>query len=119
MIASGEFAMISRSLSILATVLLMSAAPAHAQLNFHHRPAKDPYRNLFVTQQAGRDKPRAEIDFSSKNTPPQLQKPFLMCGTLVVPSDPSVDLKIRVGPREDGVWHTMRVVPPPACNDRQ
>ena len=108
--------MVSRDLGMCAVALIMSVAPVVAQLNFEHRPAKDPYRNLFAAQPANRDKPRVDIDPAPKNAPPQRQKPFVMCGTLVVPADPSVDPKIRVGPREDGVWDTIRVVPPPACN---
>jgi len=32
------------------------------------------------------------------------------------PVDPRVDPKIRVGPRDEGVGHTMRVIPPPPCD---
>jgi hypothetical protein len=105
-------------LSMLAAVLLTSAAPASAQLNFQHHPSKDPYRSLFGGEATTRDKPRIQPDFDRKDTPPQPQKPFMMCGTLVVPVDPSVDRRIRVGPREDGVWDTMRVVKPRPCDDR-
>src|SRR5262245_57793902 len=110
--------MLNRRLSMFTAALLTSAAPVFAQLNFQHPPAKDPYRNLFAGQVATRDKPRIESDLATKNAAPQQKKPFMMCGTLVVPADPSVDPKIRVGPREDGVWDTMRVVKPPACNDK-
>jgi len=110
--------MIGRRLSMLAAVLLASVAPASAQLNFRHHPSKDPYRSLFGGEIATRDKPRMQGDVTTKNTPPQPQKPFVMCGTLVVPADPGVDPKIRVGPREDGVWDTMRVVKPRPCDGK-
>jgi hypothetical protein len=108
--------MINRWFSILAAMLLTSAAPALAQQNFRHRPATDPYRNLFTTPQVSGDTPRVERHLTKKDIPAQRQKPVLNCGMLVVPADPSVDPKIRVGPREDAVWNTMRVVPPPTCN---
>jgi hypothetical protein len=87
---------------------------AGAQLNFQHHPTKDPYRNLFVGTPVDQ-KPVAREADPGANTP---QKPVVACGTLVVPSDPTGDPKIRVGPREDGVGHTMRVLAPPACNAR-
>jgi hypothetical protein len=107
----------SRHLSMSLALLVMVVPPAFAQLNFQHQPAKDPYRNLFATPQTDRDTPRDESTRAATNAPPQRKKTILMCGTLVVPSDPSVDPKIRVGPREDGVAQTMRVLPPPACAD--
>jgi hypothetical protein len=39
----------------------------------------------------------------------------VVCGTLVVPADPNVDSKMRVGPLEDQVQHKLRIVPPPMC----
>ena len=106
--------MVSRCLSAGALALVVSAAPAFAQLNFQHHPTKDPYRNLFVGKPVDQ-KPLAREADPGTNTP---QTPVVACGTLVVPSDPTVDPKIRVGPREDGVGHTMRVLPTPACNAR-
>jgi hypothetical protein len=85
--------MINRWLSILAAMLLTSAAPALAQQNFRHRPATDPYRNLFTTPQVSGDTPRVERHLTKKDIPAQRQKPVLNCGMLVVPADPSVSIR--------------------------
>jgi hypothetical protein len=114
MINPEALVMVSRCLSAGATALVVSATPAFAQLNFQHHPT-DPYRNLFAGKPVDQRPLLAREAGLGTNTP---QKPVVACGTLVVPSDPTVDPKIRVGPREDGVGHTMRVLPPPACNNR-
>lgn len=107
--------MIRNHLSACAAVLLVGVAPASAQLNFQHHPTKDPYRSLFAGPSAARTSPPSKIRLAIEpraSTPP---RPVVACGMLVVPADPAVDPRIRVGPREDGVGHTMRVIPTPPC----
>ena len=108
--------MVSRHLSACAVALVLSAAPAPARLNFQHHPAKDPYRNLFAGKPADRKMPPREANLEAGTGTRAPRKPIVACGTLVVPIDPRVDPKIRVGPRDEGVGHTMRVIPPPPCD---
>ena len=107
--------MVGRHLSACAVALALSAAPAYAQLNFQHHPAKDPYRNLFAGTQADRNASRREAKLEAGTGTITPRNPVVACGTMVVPADPRVDPKIRVGPRDDGIGHTMRVIPPPPC----
>jgi hypothetical protein len=46
-----------------------------------------------------------------KSTP----KPAVVCGMTLVPADPKVDPKMRVGPPDRGVAFTMRAIPPTVC----
>ena len=101
----------SRRLPLVAVLLLASATTAFAQLSFEHNPKKDPYRNLFGERDpAQKTKPRATV--IRRATP---QKPFVVCGTLIVPADPKVDSKMRVAPPDDHVEHKLRIVTPPIC----
>jgi len=103
--------MVSRRIPLVGALLLVSATAAFAQLSFEHNPKKDPYRNLFGERDpVQKAKPRATV--ISRATP---QKPFVVCGTLIVPADPKVDSKMRVGPPDDHVEHTLRIVRPPIC----
>lgn len=100
---------IRRTLLAIALIILTAAAAA-AQVRFAPGPEKDPYRNLFD------DPLRAQKPTAPKPaTPsPSPQKPFVVCGTLIVPADPGMDPKIRVPPPA-GVEHTMRILIPPMC----
>lgn len=103
--------MLLRLTPLVVALLLMTATAASAQLTFEHRPKKDPYRNLFGERDVAQ-KIRIPVRVISRATP---QKPFVVCGTLIVPADPKVDPKMRVGPPDDGMDYKLRIVKPPIC----
>jgi hypothetical protein len=110
-IITSQALVMSRRLTLVVAPLLASATTAFAQLSFQHNPKKDPYRHLFGERDpAQKTTPRATVI-----RPATPQKPFVVCGTLVVPADPNVDSKMRVGPPDDRVEHKLRIVPPPMC----
>jgi hypothetical protein len=107
---TSEAVMIVRRLALAAAFLMLTATAAPAQLNFQHHPSKDPYRGLFAARL-----PDQKVTPTAAQTATSAAKPVVVSGTLIVPADPRIDPKIRVGPPEDGVTHTMRTMPPPRC----
>jgi hypothetical protein len=101
-----------RSPLLVVALLVLTSSAAAAQVRFAPRPEKDPYRNLFGGPVRAQ-KPTAPKP-ATPSPSPSPQKPFVVCGTLVVPANPGVDPKIRVAPPA-GVEHTMRILIPPMC----
>jgi hypothetical protein len=94
-------------------LLLLTGPAASAQRPFEHNPQKDPYRNLFGDRDpVQKPAPAPPVRLIPRAAPP---KPVVVCGTLIIPADPSIDPKIRVGPPDDGVDYKIRIVPPPVC----
>ena len=112
-----------RRLSLAVAVLLFSSA-ASAQLTFQPNPRKDPYQKLF---RDGSPQPIAGSmqDGERLAAPPVVTRqavlpaPHVVCGMLIVPADPRVDPKIRVGPQDNNVQHTMRTLAPPICRSHE
>ena len=74
-------------------------------------PKRDPYRNLFGPPARVRTvQPRADV--LSRVVP---AKPTVVCGTVIVPADPSVDPKIRAPLPRNNQTFTMRSITPPVC----
>jgi hypothetical protein len=46
---------------------------------------------------------------------PKAARPAVVCGMTVIPADPTIDPKIRVAPRDNGVKFAMKVVEPTVC----
>jgi hypothetical protein len=98
-------------LSLVVALLLVTAIPA-AQLSFDHNLQRDPYRNLFGDPDAAQ-KTGPPADVSGRVTP---EKPIVVCGMRILPADPTIDPKIRVGPRDRVVFdHKLRKLSPPIC----
>jgi hypothetical protein len=43
------------------------------------------------------------------------QAPFVVCGTLIVPTDSRIDPKIRIEPPKTNAEYTIRTLEPPIC----
>ena len=92
---------------IVVAVVLAVAAPAIAG---QHAPNKsNPYRNLFKEQSALQKAVQAAA-------PKADPKPTVVCGMTIVPADPSIDPKMLVPRKADGVDYTIRVITPAICN---
>ena len=100
-----------RLLPLVATLLLVTTSAATAQLNYEPNPKKDPYRHLFAEKERAL-KNALQAKVASTRA---VQKPSVVCGTLIVPADPAIDPKIKIAPRNDGVEHKLRIVTPPIC----
>ena len=70
--------------------------------------------DLFGQKKPAPKPPKVEWKLKS---PTQIEgsKPSVICGMLVVPADPTIDPKIRVAPRANGVTFAMKVVEPTVC----
>jgi hypothetical protein len=99
-------------MSVVVALLLVTTATVSAQTTFQRHPQKDPYRKLFV------DPAPKTVPYVTDLRQETRQKPFVVCGILIVPTDPSIDPKIRVGPPDRGVEHKLRTVMPPICRSR-
>jgi hypothetical protein len=102
--------MVGPRLTVALVALLLAASAAWAQLPFDPAPQKDPYRDLFGRSDPQNTTPRAPLIV--REAP---QKPYVVCGTLIVPADASIDPKMRIVPPDSGVKHTMRTISPPIC----
>lgn len=125
---------------VLVAFVVVTAPALSAQLPFTPRPERDAYRDLFsrngVAQRPASPRERRqspETSFQQEATdglrpleslPPEQQAravtrtPVVICGTKIIPADPSVDPHIRVEPPDDDVEHTMRTITPPICRAR-
>lgn len=71
------------------------------------RPAQpDPFRKLFEVQP----------DLKAAPPPAAAAKPKIVCGMTIIPADPTIDPKMRLAPKSDGVNYTIRAIDPPICN---
>jgi hypothetical protein len=97
-------------------MLTLTAAPVWAEQSMQtprssarfgvQRPAQsDPFRKLFA--------PRMGFQ-PSIETP--AATPKVVCGTTMVPADPSIDPKMLFPRKADGVDYKIRVLTPPICN---
>lgn len=95
-------------LTLAALVLLLSSSAGAQEL---FPPKKDPYRNLFAPRP-----PEQKIvpEARAEARPPQ-SKPTVVCGTVIVPADPTIDPKIHAKRPDDRVRYTLRSVAPPIC----
>jgi hypothetical protein len=100
-----------RMVFVIALVFVIATA-AYAQLNFEHPPKKDPYGTLFGKRSAVQTtRPSEEV--IGRGTP---QPPVVVCGMRILPADPSIDPKIRVGPQARVIVdHKLRKLSPRIC----
>lgn len=104
------------TIGVLVTLAQMLTAPAAFRPTLapgDTRPGRAPFERLFAVarQQAPRPTPRtleAEQDLPGRTT--------VVCGTVVIPADPSVDPRM-VRPVPADTAFTMRAVKPPVCRD--
>lgn len=111
MINSEGLAVRIRQQALVVALVFGTASAASAQLSFEHHPKKNPYRNLFG-ERGPVQRPTAPLRGVSRRAP---QKPTVVCGTMIVPADPTIDPKMRVKPPSQGVEHKLRIVKPPIC----
>jgi hypothetical protein len=119
---SGGSTMGWRWFTLVALVLPLFSGVLSAQLLFERNPRQDPYQKLFRDALPGQAAGSRRDDERLKALPSPLVRrdarpgaPYVVCGTLIVPADPRVDPKIRVGPPDAQVDHTMRIIEPPIC----
>jgi hypothetical protein len=90
-----------------ALVLAMSL-PAVAQ-DFKYKS------DLFGQKKPAPKPPKVDWNWQLSTAQPQAARPSVVCGMTVVPADPTIDPKIRVAPRDNGVKFAMKVVEPTLC----
>ena len=93
--------------------LLFVAASASVTGQSLFEPKRDPYRNLFGPPPARRLQTVQPRPAPAMPTVPA--RPAVVCGTLIVPADPSVDPKIRAPLPRNNQTFTMRSITPPVC----
>ena len=94
---------------VVAFLFVAASASVTGQSLFE--PKRDPYRNLFGPPARVRTvQPRPDV--ASRAVP---AKPTVVCGTVIIPADPSVDPKIRAPLPRNNQTFTMRSVTPPVC----
>jgi hypothetical protein len=113
-----------RQLWLVIGIVVGACATSSAQAPFAQSPKKDPYRNLFASQnqESKRLQERAAkaLAEARANMPAEIKpKPQVLCGTLIVQADPTIDPKIRVAPPKDGAQYKLRIVPTPLCKPEQ
>ena len=101
-----------RSTLVVLVWLLLVTASTSAQLGYKPQPSKDPYRGLFGAPDPGRQAPLLVTPRGDRQAP---ARPRVVCGTRLIPADPAIDPKIRVGPPDTGTAHSMRSLTPPVC----
>ena len=79
-------------------------------------PAPEARKNLFrdLFKAPSRKGPSAQHPQSERRTPPA-QKGRVVCGMLVMPTDPDLDPGIRIQIPDSAKNSKVRVVEPPAC----
>ena len=97
-------------------VLLIMAASVSAQNSRPSLPPGGPgASDLLANAQAALRKLQQQQSLTLK-LEPQLPKPRMVCGMMVIPADPTIDAAMRHPvPKPDGVKFTLRMVEPPAC----
>lgn len=83
-------------------VMVFAAVPAFAD-----QAAKNPYRNLFRAQELLK-----EAQATQRSKP----APTVVCGMTIIPADPSIDPKMAIAPKKDGIEPKIRAIEPPVCN---
>ena len=103
----GLLAALAQTLSVPAARPRPVPAPDAALF----RPA--PFESLLTPARRQRPKPRV---LTFDGAPAGLATPTVVCGTVVVPVDPTVDRRM-VRPAPSDAAYTMRAIKPPVCRD--
>jgi hypothetical protein len=118
LIMVGAFVVASAS-SVLAADDVRQAQAAVASPDwFAPKPPTNPYQKLFKPQSqesTARRVVEQEPARAAESAP--LTKPTVVCGTLLVPADASVDPRMRVfRSKDDTTTYTIRAVKPTMCH---